>query len=91
MKVFLTSDEGFHYLEHLDNLLWGEELRYGDWNEGPDRDGTLRRVVDVQVPESVQQNGTWFLHVFIARSGHTIDSSSAEYKEQAITYQSMSE
>lgn len=88
--MFMSVDEDFQYQDDLSNLVWKENLRYGDWEDGPQRDGTLEKTLDVDVPESVQQNGTWFLHVFIARAGHTIDSSSPGYKEQAITYQSLS-
>ena len=88
--MYLTLAEDFHFQEDQQSLVWDERLRYGDWDDGPNRDGTLREIVDVVVPEPVQQNGTWFLHVFMAKSGHTIDSTSIDYKEQAITYQSFS-
>ncbi len=89
--MFLTSNEDFHFQEDSNNLVWGEEVYYGDWGAGVDRDGALQKTMDVVVPESVQWNGSWFIHVFIVKSGYTIDSGSSEYKEQHITYQSMSE
>ena len=86
--VYLTVNEDFNYLEDKDHLLWSEDLVYGNWEDGPYRDGSHQKTLSVLVPESVQENGTWYLHVFIAKTGHTIDSDDKNYTEQAITYQS---
>ena len=48
-------------------------------------------MVDVPVPEAVQNNGTWYIHIFIVKTGHPIDPKDPNYKEQAITYQSKCE
>ena len=84
----MTGNEDFSYLEDQKDLLWKEELTYGNWTDGPNGDGTHKKTLNVLVPEPVQQNGTWYIHVFIAKRGHTLDSNSNDYKEQAITYQS---
>lgn len=86
LYVYLTVNEDFHYLEDRDDLLWSEEIVYGNWEDGVNRDGTWTKALDILVPESVQNNGSWFIHVFIARRGSTLDSDSKEYKEQSITY-----
>ena len=91
MYVYLTLEEGFNYAVDKDHLLWSEELVYGNWEDGLSGDGTRQKTVDVLVPESVQRNGTWYLHVFMAKMGYTLDSESKDYKEQAITYQSTCE
>ena len=87
--MYLTENEDFNYLEDKEQLLWNEELIYGNWTDGPHKDGSRQKTFSVLVPESVQQNGTWYLHVFIAKMGYTLDSDDKKYKEQAITYQSM--
>ena len=89
--MYLTLNEDFNYVEDKQYLLWNEELAYGKWDDGPNKDGTHSKTLSVLVPESVQHNGTWYLHVFIAKIGHTVDSDSKNYKEQAITYQSTCE
>lgn len=85
--MYLTVNEDFNYLEDKDHLLWNEELVYGNWEDGPNGDGTRQKTLNILVPESVQQNGSWYVHVFMAKSGATLDSESKQYKEQAITYQ----
>lgn len=89
--MYLTVEEDFNYVEDKDHLLWNEELNYGNWVDGPDQDGSHQKTFSVLVPESVQQNGTWYLHVFIVKMGYSIDPDSKEYKEQGITYQSTRE
>lgn len=89
LYMYLTESEDFNYIEDKEKLLWNEELIYGNWNDGPNKDGSRQKTFNVLVPESVQQNGTWYLHVFIAKMGYTLDSDDKNYKEQAITYQSM--
>ena len=89
--MYLTLEEDFNYAVDKDHLLWSEELVYGNWEDGQSGDGTRQKTVDVLVPESVQRNGTWYLHVFMAKMGYTLDSESKDYKEQAITYQSTCE
>ena len=43
-------------------------------------------MVDVPVPEVVQNNGTWYIRIFMVKTGHPIDPKDPNYKEQAITY-----
>lgn len=86
--LYLTVNEDFSYKEDEDCLLWKQDVVYGDWEAGPARDGAYQKSLNVSVPDSVQQNGTWYLHIFVAKTGNTLDSDSKDYKEQAITYQS---
>lgn len=89
--MYLTVDEDFNFAEDREYLMWNEELVYGNWEDGPNGDGTRQKTFSVLVPESVQQNGTWYIHVFMAKIGYSIDPESKGYKEQAITYQSARE
>ncbi len=89
--VYLTVNEDFFLHEDKDTLVWNRKLTYGNWEDGTNRDGTHQITVHTSVPESVQENGTWYIHVFMAKAGHTLDPQSPNYKEQAITYQSARE
>lgn len=87
----MTEDEDFDYEQDKHLLVWNEEVVYGNWEDGPNRDGSRQKTFIILVPESVQNNGSWYLHVFMAKIGYTLDSNNSRYKEQAITYQSMCE
>jgi hypothetical protein len=91
LYLYITENEDFHYQEDRNFLLWNEELNYGNWEDGPNKDGTRTKTLDILVPESVQNNGTWYIHIFISKAGSTLDSDSKDYKEQSITYQSTCE
>ena len=34
--------------------------------------------------QSVQQNGTWYLHVVLVKSGYPVDPDSIDYSRQAV-------
>ena len=91
MYVYLTVNEYFHYQDNHDDLIWTEKMEYGNWEDGPSKDGSRQETLNIPVPEAVQQNGTWFIHVFVAKEGHTIDSDNKHYTPQMIIYQSMCE
>ena len=66
-------------------------MRYGNWTDGPFGDGSRKKELTIAVPESVQENGSWFMHVFVVRSGLPIDPEEKGYKESTITYHSKCE
>lgn len=88
MYVFLTEEEDFDFNEDMSKMVWNEDIEYGNWYDGPNSDGTWTREVTVPVPDGVQQNGTWIIHVFIAKDGYPLNPSDSKYKETTITYQS---
>lgn len=51
LNVYLTEWEDFDVLRDHANVVWNEDLVYGDWTGGPQRDGTRMSTVDVAVPE----------------------------------------
>ena len=84
MYVFLTEEEDFDFNEDMSKMVWNEDIEYGNWYDGPNSDGTWTREVTVPVPDGVQQNGTWIIHVFIAKDGYPLNPSDSGYKETTI-------
>ena len=87
LYVFLTEHEEFDFSEDMDRMVWNEDIVYGSWYDGPNKDGTWTNRVTVPVPEQVQNNGSWFIHVFATKKGRPLNPDSKGYSEQAITYQ----
>ncbi len=87
MYVFMTEHEDFDFDEDMNKLVWNEDIEYGNWYDGPDNDGVRTKQVSVSVPDSVQQNGSWIIHVFIAKHDYPLNPSDKGYKETTITYQ----
>lgn len=88
MYVFMTEHEEFDFNEDMGKLLWNEDVVYGNWHDGFSKDGTRTEQVSVSVPDGVQQNGTWIIHVFISKDGYPLNPSDKGYRETSITYQS---
>jgi hypothetical protein len=86
LSVYLTEWEDFNVSRDHEGLVWNEDLVYGDSTSGPVQDGSRSVSMDVSVPESVQQNGTWYLHVLLVKFGFPLDPEDEDYSEQAITH-----
>ncbi len=86
MYVYLTEWEDFDFERDQGQQFWYEELAYGNWNDGPNQDGTRVKSDEVPVPESVQRNGSWYMHVFVVKAGSPLDTEEEEYKEQDVVY-----
>lgn len=88
LYVFLTEDEEFDFVQDQQFLVWNEELKYGSWDDGEFGDGNRITTLDVQVPDDVQQNGTWYIHVVLSERGFTLDRADEDYSPQAVIYKS---
>ncbi len=84
--MYLTEWEEFDFERDQSQQLWYEELVYGNWNDGPNGDGARVMVDDVPVPEGVQNNGSWYIHVFIVKAGSPLDMEEEEYRDQNVVY-----
>jgi hypothetical protein len=86
--VYLTEWEEFNVSRDHASLVWNGDLVYGDWNGGPNADGSFVSSMNISVPESVQQNGTWYLHVLLVKSGYPVDTEDEDYSPRAIAHTS---
>ncbi|KAJ0175585.1 hypothetical protein K1T71_008744 [Dendrolimus kikuchii] len=87
MYCYLSEKE---FLEDISNanLLWKHAgLVYGDWYSGPDNDGTVSFSTSFTPSNSLKNNGSIYLHVYIVRSGKSPDpKNKEEYGGPYITY-----
>ena len=49
--MYLTEWEDFNVSRDHVNLVWNEDLVYGDWTDGPNRDGCFSSSMEISVPE----------------------------------------
>ncbi|KAL0831271.1 hypothetical protein ABMA28_002116 [Loxostege sticticalis] len=80
-KTFLNNlDEG--------NLIWKHTgLVYGDWNGGPNNDGTFTYSTEIVASDSLKNNGSIYLHVYVVQSGMSPDPKNKEdYAGPYVTY-----
>ena len=51
--MYVTESADFDLQRDRDWLVWNEELKYGNWKDGPFQDGTRQTTMNLDVPEVV--------------------------------------
>ena len=55
---------------------------YGDWYGGIENDGIYSQDVELQIPEAVQNNGSFYMHAYLVQTGDSPDPNSGTYNER---------
>lgn len=70
LHVFISESEQFTDFNDTSRLFWEQQdLVYGDWASGENKDGCYEHYSEVYIPESVQHNGSIYIHVYLTKSG----------------------
>ncbi|KAK2831225.1 hypothetical protein Q7C36_016311 [Tachysurus vachellii] len=70
LHVYLSENEVFSEFNSTEALFWLQrDLIYGDWSTGEAGDGCYEHHLELDTPESVQQNGSYYIHVYFTKSG----------------------
>ncbi|CAG9113769.1 unnamed protein product [Plutella xylostella] len=79
--------------EYIDNnfddteLTWKHtDLIYGDWTGGPQGDGTFTHAAEIIPSESLRNNGSIYLHIYILESGKSPNPKDKNFAGPYITY-----
>ena len=94
-----TSMSLFVYLNDLETLPEGylnqeaphwslEEIEYGDWYGGPNKDSTYFTNFKYSVPESVQNNGTIYLHCYLTKDDSSHNPATSPHNAKDVIYRS---
>jgi hypothetical protein len=52
MYVYISENDKFTQFDDEANLIWNlEEIEYGNWNIGPNNDGTFTKLSKIQLTE----------------------------------------
>ncbi|XP_019851794.1 PREDICTED: cleft lip and palate transmembrane protein 1 homolog [Amphimedon queenslandica] len=87
LQLYLTDVEGDELALDSAQLIWSVPLEYGNWDDGPLGDGSRTSDVTVSVPTSIQENGSWYVHVLLVKSGKAIDSEDPQYDDNALVHE----
>ncbi|CAF4847661.1 unnamed protein product [Pieris macdunnoughi] len=69
MFAYISEREFLDNLEH-GQLIWKEtNLVYGDWFGGPNNDGTYTHSTSIVPSESLKNNGSIYIHVYVVPNG----------------------
>ncbi|KAK9508000.1 hypothetical protein O3M35_007754 [Rhynocoris fuscipes] len=68
MYVFLSENNVFTEFDNPKFLIWHKTgLVYGDWNSGPNADGTYMFETSIETSENIRNNGSLYLHTYIIK------------------------
>jgi len=81
LHVFLSEDPEFVDFNDSGALIWTKkDLVYGDWESGPDGDGTYTFSTEIEATEALQNNGSIYLHSFVVKAGKSPDPAAGKGK-----------
>lgn len=85
LHVWLSEDPDNVNFQQKSNLLWlQEDLTYGDWKSGPNRDGIYYHHVNVKATPQLMNNGSIYLHTFVTKQGQSPDPNSPNYARNGV-------
>lgn len=86
LYCYLSDKEFYDDFEKL-KLIWTYNgLVYGDWNSGPNNDGTVTFSTEITPSHSLKNNGSIYLHVFMVEEGKSPDPKHKAYAGPRIAY-----
>ncbi|XP_050187116.1 putative lipid scramblase CLPTM1 [Myiozetetes cayanensis] len=70
LYVYISEHEHFTDFNASSALFWQKrDLVYGDWTSGDNADGCYEHFGELDISQSVQQNGSIYVHVYFTKSG----------------------
>nr|CAD7425293.1 unnamed protein product [Timema monikensis] len=72
LYVYISERKDFSEFNNPDALVWRQDgLTYGDWTSGPMGDGSRTMSTNINTSESLRNNGSLFVHVYVTRHGRS--------------------
>lgn len=79
LYVYVWESEKFASFDDPKALFWHESnLIYGDWNSGPNGDGSRTFSGQIEASEALQQNGSVYAHIYVVPIGKSPDPADKE-------------
>jgi len=74
LYIYVSEQEDFNDFNMPESLVWKKlGLKFGDWTDGPNSDSIFEFSTTIQASDSVQNNGSLYLHSFVVREGKSPD------------------
>lgn len=91
MYVYVSEQQEFGEFHIPDRLVWKHEgLKFGSWDQGPTGDSIFELQTQVRASETLQNNGSIYLHTFLVREGKSPDPAAGKglFSKKWTTYKS---
>ncbi|KAI0988917.1 hypothetical protein GJ496_000689 [Pomphorhynchus laevis] len=70
---------------NVDDLFWCEKrIPFACWKCGPNKDGIFAKSGNISVSDSIANNGTVFIHVFVVHSGQSPNPKDLNYDTKNV-------
>lgn len=89
LYVYVSEQEKFRDFSKPQALVWNQKgLVYGDWVGGLNGDGTLIHNTQIKASESLQNNGSLYIHVYVTRHGKSPnpEAGKGQYVASEVAY-----
>lgn len=88
--VYLAEEQHFADFNNSEKLIWHErDIKFGNWTDGPQMDGSRLYSTTIQASEKLQNNGTIYVHVYITKRGKSPDPQHPKYNRLAVVNRSL--
>ena len=85
----MSEQEEFAEFHVPESLVWKKQgLVYGSWDQGENSDSIFELQTQVKASESLQNNGSIYLHAFLVRAGKSADPATGKgmFSKKWTTY-----
>lgn len=83
LHVYISENKHHPDFSDPSQHIWElTNIMYGDWYGGIDNNGIFTQDVELTIPETVQNNGSFYMHTYLVKTGDSPDSSSKNYDER---------
>lgn len=89
LYVYASEQQEFGEFKVPQSLVWKKEgLVFGNWEQGDNRDSIFVLNTQIATTDSVQNNGSIYLHTFLVREGKSPDPSAGKglFSKKWTTY-----
>ncbi|XP_022809418.1 cleft lip and palate transmembrane protein 1 homolog [Stylophora pistillata] len=88
--VFLGEEQHFTDFNNTEKLVWHErDLKFGNWTDGPQKDGSRLFSTNIQATERMQSNGSLYIHVYVTKAGRSPDPVHPKFNKLAVVNRSL--
>ena len=88
MFLFYSESKEFNQFDDKKYLLWHESyLFYGNWYDGPKKDGERETSGLINISDAVKNNGSLYYHTYFVKQGYSPDPKSKYYSRYSVVNQ----
>jgi hypothetical protein len=85
LHVYVTENEEMKDFNPTDLFWYKDNLVYGDWASGADKDGTYFLEKNLTITNHIRNNGSLYLHAFVTKRGESPNPKASNFGKNQMT------